>query len=180
MKVFVIFLLLPISNHALLRNKNVKYVPMGYKESVCPQVPSKKPGGGFSVWMFLTSMALTTTIAANIANSANSNNNNNNDNNNEDNQNTNNYNVSTIFFVKSQLRKSVIVVWFVKLDKFQNAMNANSNMNMNMLAMAMGRSLMGQDQEVASSCIKSYICQKLMAKGENVTNVEDALEKIVR
>ena len=68
---------------------------MGYKESVCPEVPSKKPGGGFSVWMFLTSMALTTTIAANIANSANSNNNNNNDNNNEDNQNTNNYNVST-------------------------------------------------------------------------------------
>ena len=96
MKFHIIFLLLPISR-ALLRNKNVKYVPMGYKESVCPEVPSKKPGGGFSVWMFLTSMALTTTIAANIANSANSNNNNNNDNNNEDNQNTNNYNVSTTY-----------------------------------------------------------------------------------
>ena len=73
---------------------------MGYKESVCPEVPSKKPGGGFSVWMFLTSMALTTTIAANIANSANSNNNNNNDNNNEDNQNTNNYNVSTTDLIR--------------------------------------------------------------------------------
>ena len=59
-------------------------------------------------------------------------------------------------------------------------MNANSNMNMNMLAMAMGRSLMGQDQEVASNCIKSYICQKLMGKVENITNVENALERIVR
>ena len=43
---------------------------------------------GFSVWMFLTTMALTSTIAANIANNVNNNNNNNNDNNNQDNQNT--------------------------------------------------------------------------------------------
>ena len=41
---------------------------------------------GFEVWQFLTSMALTSTIAANIANNVNNNNNNNNDNNNLDNQ----------------------------------------------------------------------------------------------
>ena len=100
---------------------------MGYKESVCPEVPSKKPGGGFSVWMFLTSMALTTTIAANIANSANSNNNNNNDNNNEDNQNTNNYNVSITqcgkFRIFLSLRfyvKSILAILEVQLQPFKH------------------------------------------------------------
>lgn len=58
-------------------SKNVKYMPMGYeKEPECPEIPAKKPTSGFSVWMFLTSMALVTNIAANIANNANNNNNN--------------------------------------------------------------------------------------------------------
>lgn len=58
-------------------NKNVKYMPMGYeKEPECPEIPQKKPTSGFSVWMFLTSMALVTNIAANIANNVNNNNNN--------------------------------------------------------------------------------------------------------
>ena len=92
MKVFLLLIIFPIPNHALF-GSNTKYVPMGYNDKpVCPDTPTKKPGGGFSVWMFLTSMAVTSTIASNIANNVNSNNNNNNNNDNQDNQNTNNYN----------------------------------------------------------------------------------------
>merc|ERR1719150_3576512 len=89
---------------------------MGYKDASCPpNIPTKtQTGGGFEVWQFLTSIALTSTIAANIANNVNNNNNNNNDNNNLDNQNTNNYN---------------------------NAMNTNSNNNVNAQMIALGRAI---------------------------------------
>ena len=57
---------------------------------------------GFEVWQFLTSMALTSTIAANIANNVNNNNNNNNDNNNLDNQ--------SKYFLKTNLRFLIIKI----------------------------------------------------------------------
>ena len=57
---------------------------------------------GFEVWQFLTSMALTSTIAANIANNVNNNNNNNNDNNNLDNQ--------SKYFLKPNLRFLIIKI----------------------------------------------------------------------
>lgn len=67
--------------------KDVKYMPMGYeKKPNCPEIPTKKPSGGFDVWMFLATVALTSNIAANVVNNVNSNNNNNNNNDNQDNQ----------------------------------------------------------------------------------------------
>ena len=60
---FLLFIILPIASYAIF-NKNVKYIPMGYKEKPdCPDIQTKKPSGSkFSVWMFLTSLALTSTI----------------------------------------------------------------------------------------------------------------------
>jgi hypothetical protein len=135
-------------------DKNVKYMPMGYKKEPikCKEVeiPPQKGGSGFSVWQFLTTMAVTSNIAANIVNNVNNNNNNNNNNDNEDNQNTNNYNTNG---------------------------NENSNMNMNMLTMA--KSFMAADSNLFKDCALKYICNQ-MKNNDSLTDFESASKKLTR